>query len=142
MGLNFVTCIQCEINKAKDYTFTLLANFFLKQGEDVTPEELQLIKDVTKELVPDLPDSKIELVSIMLKELGPELEPQMIQSITAVAKEQDVSLTGHDVEVIAEMTRALGSELIQAQLEAVADLVSIFNLFNKHNFKQDRYNPD
>ena len=62
---------------------------------------------------------------MMLKELGPELEPQMIQTITAVAKEPDVSLTGHDVEVIAEMTRALGSELIQSQLEAVADLVTI-----------------
>ena len=24
-GLNFVICIQCKINKAKDYTFTLLA---------------------------------------------------------------------------------------------------------------------
>ena len=25
MGLNFVKCTQCEINKAKDYSFTLLA---------------------------------------------------------------------------------------------------------------------
>ena len=32
MGLNFVICIQCEINKGKDYTFTLLAKqiHFLK----------------------------------------------------------------------------------------------------------------
>ena len=25
MGLNFVKCIECEINKAKDYTVNLLA---------------------------------------------------------------------------------------------------------------------
>ena len=28
-GLNFVLCIQCEINKAKNYSFTLLAKVWV-----------------------------------------------------------------------------------------------------------------
>ena len=32
MRLNFVKCIKCEINKAKDYTFTLLAKAAPKAG--------------------------------------------------------------------------------------------------------------
>ena len=31
MGLNFVICIKCEMNKAKDYTFTLLAKVDLDE---------------------------------------------------------------------------------------------------------------
>ena len=60
---------------------------------------------------------------MMLKELGPEIEPQMIQTIAAVAREPDTTLTSHDVEIIANMAKELGTELLQVQLEAIADLV-------------------
>ena len=72
---------------------------------------------------------------MMLKELGPEIEPQMIQTIAAVAREPDTTLTSHDVEIIANMAKELGTELLQVQLEAIADLVR----FCEHAHHDCRY---
>ena len=66
----------------------------------------------------------------MLKELGPVIEPQMIQTIAAVAREPDATLSGHDVEIIASMAKELGSELLQVQIESIAELVSKLFLIN------------
>ena len=44
MGLNVIICIKCEINKAKDYTFTLLAKQPFNNGPEDTIAAKKIIR--------------------------------------------------------------------------------------------------
>ena len=102
----------------------VVADMAKEKGNNITPQEAKLIKDVTKEMgLGHITEQQVKVISEVSEALGPNLNKDEVKIVVEAVNEVDPEISDDGIEAIADITKKLGSEIKTNDIEVIVEMV-------------------
>ena len=95
-----------------------------EKGNNITPQEASIIKDVTNEMgLGDITEKQVKIIAEVAEALGPHLDNEDVEIISETVNTVDPEISNDAIEAIADIAKKVGSEIETNDIEVIVEMV-------------------